>query len=228
MKLIAKQALIRTVYVYVITYLVLLMAILGLMYVYPKPELHMLLNSYHSSLQDTFFKYYSMLAEWPLYAIALLPLLWKKVKMTIFFAMCELTGGSILQILKHIISTDRPVSVFEHYAYMDLPLVQGVTMHHGNSFPSGHASTFFMFCTCCVIIQAYSYIQRDRPYSLGKKILFNTMLIALLVVAAVGAYSRVYLSQHFLADVCVGSVIGFITPFMMYLLLWNRIPRLKN
>ena len=198
------------------------------MYAYPKPELHMLLNSYHSSLQDTFFKYYSMLAEWPLYAIALLPLLWKKVKMTIFFAMCELTGGSILQILKHIISTDRPVSVFEHYAYMDLPLVQGVTMHHGNSFPSGHASTFFMFCTCCVIIQAYSYIQRDRPYSLGKKILFNTMLIALLVVAAVGAYSRVYLSQHFLADVCVGSVIGFITPFMMYLLLWNRIPRLKN
>ena len=228
MKLIAKQALIKTVYVYVITYLVLLMAILGLMYVYPKPELHMLLNSYHSSLQDTFFKYYSMLAEWPLYAIALLPLLWKKVKMAIFFAMCELTGGSILQILKHIISTDRPVSVFEHYAYMDLPLVQGVTMHHGNSFPSGHASTFFMFCTCCVIIQAYSYIQRDRPYSLGKKILFNTMLIALLVVAAVGAYSRVYLSQHFLADVCVGSVIGFITPFMMYLLLWNRIPRLKN
>lgn len=228
MKLIAKQALIKTVYVYVITYLVLLMAILGLMYAYPKPELHMLLNSYHSSLQDTFFKYYSMLAEWPLYAIALLPLLWKKVKMTIFFAMCELTGGSILQILKHIISTDRPVSVFEHYAYMDLPLVQGVTMHHGNSFPSGHASTFFMFCTCCVIIQAYSYIQRDRPYSLGKKILFNTMLIALLVVAAVGAYSRVYLSQHFLADVCVGSVIGFITPFMMYLLLWNKIPRLKN
>jgi membrane-associated phospholipid phosphatase len=228
MKLIAKQALIKTVYVYVITYLVLLMVILGLMYAYPKPELHMLLNSYHSSLQDTFFKYYSMLAEWPLYAIALLPLLWKKVKMTIFFAMCELTGGSILQILKHIISTDRPVSVFEHYAYMDLPLVQGVTMHHGNSFPSGHASTFFMFCTCCVIIQAYSYIQRDRPYSLGKKILFNTMLIALLVVAAVGAYSRVYLSQHFLADVCVGSVIGFITPFMMYLLLWNRIPRLKN
>lgn len=228
MKLIAKQALIRTVYVYVITYLVLLMAILGLMYAYPKPELHMLLNSYHSSLQDTFFKYYSMLAEWPLYAIALLPLLWKKVKMAIFFAMCELTGGSILQILKHIISTDRPVSVFEHYAYMDLPLVQGVTMHHGNSFPSGHASTFFMFCTCCVIIQAYSYIQRDRPYSLGKKILFHTMLIVLLVVAAVGAYSRVYLSQHFLADVCVGSVIGFITPFMMYLLLWNRIPRLKN
>lgn len=228
MKLIAKQALIRTVYVYVITYLVLLMVILGLMYAYPKPELHMLLNSYHSSLQDTFFKYYSMLAEWPLYAIALLPLLWKKVKMAIFFAMCELTGGSILQILKHIISTDRPVSVFEHYAYMDLPLVQGVTMHHGNSFPSGHASTFFMFCTCCVIIQAYSYIQRDRPYSLGKKILFNTMLIALLVVAAVGAYSRVYLSQHFLADVCVGSVIGFITPFMMYLLLWNKIPRLKN
>ena len=73
--MISKQVLIRTVCVYVIPYFVLLMAILGLMYVYPKPELHMLLNSHHSGIQDTFFKYYSLLAEWPLYALALLPLL---------------------------------------------------------------------------------------------------------------------------------------------------------
>ena len=111
------QELIRRVYVYVISYFVLLVAILGLMYLYPKPELHMLLNSHHSNLQDAFFKYYSLLAEWPLYALALLPLLWKKIKITAFFAMCELTGGAILQLLKHLISTDRPVSVFEHSGF---------------------------------------------------------------------------------------------------------------
>ena len=57
--MISKQVLIRTVYVYVIPYMVLLMVILGLMCAYPKPELHMLLNSHHSSIQDTFFKYYT-------------------------------------------------------------------------------------------------------------------------------------------------------------------------
>lgn len=227
-KMITRQALIRMVYVYVVTYMVLLVVILGLMYEYPKPELHMMLNSHHSSLQDTFFKYYSVLAEGPLYAFALLPLLWKKIKATLFFAMCELTGGSILQILKHIISTDRPVSVFEQYPHQMLPLVQGVTMHYSNSFPSGHASTFFMFCTCCVIIQACHYRGKKQPLNQRSKILFNMVLVVLLVLAVMGAYSRVYLSQHFLSDVCVGSIIGFITPFMMFYLCWNKIPRLKN
>ena len=211
-----KEMFFRMVYVYVIAYSVLLMVILGLMYVYPKPELHMLLNSHHSSIQDTFFKYYTLLAEWPLYALALLPLLWKKIKITLFFAMCELTGGTILQILKHTICMDRPVSVFEHYQNIVLPLVQGVDMHHGNSFPSGHASTFFMFCTCIVIFLAYYYSRKKEPHDLRTQILFNTALVVLLMLAAMGAYSRVYLSQHFLSDVCVGSIIGFTTPFLMF------------
>ena len=223
-----KRILIRTFYVYVIPYLVLLTVMSGLMYVYPKPELHMLLNSHHSSIQDIFFKYYSELAEWPLYLVALLPLLWKKIKMTFYFAMCELTGGTVLQILKHIISTDRPVSVFEHYPQQVLPLVQGVTMYHSNSFPSGHASTFFMFCTSLVIIQSYYYCRKNEPHKLRTQILFNTTLVLLLVLAAVGAYSRVYLSQHFLSDVCVGSIIGFTTPFLMFYLCWNRILKFKN
>jgi membrane-associated phospholipid phosphatase len=198
------------------------------MFVYPKPELHMLLNSHHSSIQDTVFKYYTLLAEWPLYALALLPLLWKKIKITVFFAVCELTGGAILQVLKHIISTDRPVSVFEHYHNLVLPLVQGVNMHHSNSFPSGHASTFFMFCTCCTIFLAYHYIRKDRLRSVKSQILFNASLLLLLVIAALGAYSRVYLSQHFLSDVCVGSIIGFTTPFLMFYFCRDKFLKLKD
>jgi membrane-associated phospholipid phosphatase len=169
-----------------------------------------------------------MLAEGPLYVLALLPLLWKKTKITIFFAMCELTGGTILQILKHLFSFDRPVSVFEHYEHLALPLVQGVNMHHGNSFPSGHASTFFMFCTCCMIILAYYHSRKDRTHNPRTRILLKTSFVLLLVFAATGAYSRVYLSQHFLSDVCVGSIIGFITPFLMFYLCRNKILKLKN
>ena len=188
----------------------------------------MLLNSNHSSIQDTFFKYYSTLAEWPLYILALLPLLWKKRNFTIFFALCELTGGAFLQILKHTISTDRPISVFEHYDHLVLPLVQGVDMHHSNSFPSGHASTFFMFCTCVAIYLAYHYSRKNKPRNLRTQLMVSAVLLLLVVLAALGAYSRVYLSQHFLSDVCVGSIIGFITPFLMLYLFRDRILKPKK
>ena len=171
--MINKQAFFRTIYIYVISYFVLLLAILGLLYLYPKPELHLLLNSHHSNLQDTFFKYYTLLAEWPLYALALFPLLWKKIKMTLFFAMCELTGGALLQILKHLFSFDRPVSVFEHSQNLVLPLVQGVNMHHGNSFPSGHASTFFMFCTCIVIFRPITIVGKANHTTSGRGFCFT-------------------------------------------------------
>ena len=226
--MITRQVFLKTVSVYIGGYFVLLATILGLMYAYPKPELHMLVNSLHTSFLDTFFKYLSVLAEWPLYVLALLPLLWKKYKFPLFFAVCELSGGTTLQILKHIISHDRPVSVFENYPHLELPLVPGVDMYHGNSFPSGHASTFFMFCTCCTILLAYYYSRKKTSRNLWTQILFSTSLLLLLVFAATGAYSRVYLSQHFLSDVCVGSIIGFTTPFLMFYFFRDKILKPKN
>jgi membrane-associated phospholipid phosphatase len=169
-----------------------------------------------------------MLAEWPLYVLALLPILWKKIEMTIFFAMSELSGGAILQILKHIFSFDRPVSAFEHYGNVMLPLVQGVDMHHSNSFPSGHASTFFVFCTCCALILAYHYKHQHIENNRRKWIMMNLLMLSLLVIAALGGYSRVYLSQHFLSDVCVGSIIGFVAPCMVFYFIRNRLKQLKK
>ena len=221
----------KTLLVYVIAYLVLLTVVLGLLYTYPKAELHMMLNAYHTRLEDTFFKYFTILAEWPLYALALLPLLWKKIKITLFFAISELTGGAVLQALKFFFKSDRPASVFENYPDMTLPLVEGVNMHHGNSFPSGHASTFFVFCTCCALILAYRHQKRARQLRaaanpevgeshkanlVSKRFLLSLTMLSLLIFAVLGAYSRIYLSQHFLSDVCVGSIIGFTTPLLIF------------
>ena len=223
--MISKNVLIRMVYLYVIPYLLLLMTTLGLMYMYPKPDLHILLNSCHLDFLDFFFKYFTLMAEWPLYVLALLPLFWKKGKITAFFAMCEVTGGTLLQILKHCICMDRPICVFEKCPDLVLPLVQGVDLHHSNSFPSGHASTFFMFCTCSVIVLAYYYSRRQ--HTLKTNILFDMTLVFLLFFAVMGAYSRVYLSQHFLSDICVGSIIGFTTPFLMFYFCRNKVLKLN-
>ena len=101
-------------------------------------------------------------------------------------------------------------------------------MYHSNSFPSGHASTFFMFSTCLAIFLAYRYHQTDKPNGLRTQILLNVSMLLLLVLAVLGAYSRVYLSQHFLSDVCVGSIIGFTTPFLMFYLCRNKILKLQT
>lgn len=219
---------VKTLLVYGIAYLVLLVIVFGLLYVYPKLELHLLLNSCHTRVQDIFFKYYSILAEWPLYVLALLPLIWKKTRLTIFFALCELSAGAVLQILKHTFSMERPICAFEDSQNMILPLVEGVNMYHGNSFPSGHASTFFVFITCCAIILGYHYRQKAQQHSLRRWILLNLTLLSLLTLAALGAYSRVYLSQHWLSDVCVGSIIGFVTPCLMFYFGRNKILRLDR
>lgn len=212
--------------VYVVAYLILLSTILGMLYVYPKLELHLMLNSHHTGIQDTFFPYFSILAEGPLYVLALLPMLWKKFRLTLFFALCELSAGTILQVLKHIISHPRPVSAFEEYSDAVLPVVQGVDLHHSNSFPSGHASTFFVFCTCCVLLLAYRYGQKVRQNSQESCILPCVLAVLLVAFAALGAYSRIYLSQHFLSDVCVGSIIGVVTPLLMYYFFGQKILKL--
>ena len=219
-----KNEVIKKVFlVYGVAYLLLLVFVLNLQFSNPKLELHLWLNTHHNGFLDTFFTYYSQLAEWPLYVLALLPLCWKKYRMTAFFAISELTAGALLQILKHTIDMERPVCAFENCKDMVLPLVEGINMHHSNSFPSGHSSTFFVFCTCCALLLTLRYLQLNRKTGL----LWGASLLALLLMAALGAYSRVYLSQHFLADICMGSVIGFTTPLVIFYFLGNKILKLK-
>lgn len=209
--------------VYCITFILLQTVVLGMLYAYPKLELHLMLNTCHTAIADTFFKYYTLLAEWPLYVLALLPVFWKKSRMTLFFAISELSSGAVLQTLKRLFEADRPVSVFANYPDVTLPLVQGVDMHHSNSFPSGHASTFFVFFTCCALLLAYYYQQRANAGKPCSRLLITLSMLSLLFLAALGAYSRVYLSQHFMEDICVGSIIGFIVPCLVFYFARNKI-----
>lgn len=207
----------KTLSVYSVAYLVLLVVMLGLLFTYPQVELHMLLNSHHTGFQDFVLKYYSLLAEWPLYVLGLLiPLLLKKKEIILYYAICELSGGAIIQILKHTFHAPRPIMVFENYPDLVLPLVQGVEMRHSNSFPSGHTSTFFIFFTCCAILLAYHYAHSSQQHNWRTFTVFSLGTLVLLAMAALGGYSRIYLSQHFMLDVCVGSIVGFITPWIVF------------
>ena len=222
------KSIFKTLSVYSVAYLVLLAVVLGLLYAYPKPELHMMLNAHHTDFQDAFFRYYSVLAEWPLYILALVPLIWKRKELTLLFAMSELASAVVVRVLKLIYHAPRPIVVFEDYPNMLLPLVDGVEMRHSNSFPSGHTSTFFIFFTCCALLLAYRYLHSTCHRNWRTWLLFSLGSLALLAMAALGGYSRIYLSQHFLSDVCVGSIIGFTIPWLVFGLSRNKILKLEQ
>ncbi len=214
--------------VYFIAYLVLLICVVGLLYAYPKLELHLMLNSCHTSFLDSFFKYYSKLAEWPLYVLALIPLFWRKIELICFYALCVVSGSVIIYIVKHIFRAPRPISVFEHFPEMVLPVVEGVKLHHTNSFPSGHATEFFIFFTCCALLLAYRYKLSAQKDKHSTRALYSLAMLLLLALAALGGYSRIYLSQHFLADVCVGSLIGVAIPCLLFHFAGKKILKLNN
>lgn len=71
-----------------------------------------------------------------------------------------------------------------------------------NSFPSGHATSAFAVFTCLALLTKNSYL----------KIIF-------FIIAVIAAFSRTYLSQHWLVDVTIGSLIGTIAATLFYFII---------
>jgi membrane-associated phospholipid phosphatase len=77
------------------------------------------------------------------------------------------------------------------------------------SFPSGHTTSVFALATMLALLEKNK----------------RTNVVYLLVAVAVG-YSRIYLGQHFLNDVLMGSTIGMLTSLVIYWLLGEKLQSL--
>lgn len=88
--------------------------------------------------------------------------------------------------------------------------VEGVPLHRQHSFPSGHTTTAF---TTALLLTAV--LQR------------RIWCFVLPIMAMLVGYSRVYLAQHFVTDVCAGMCIGLFSAWVS-LLIYLRATRLKN
>ena len=76
-------------------------------------------------------------------------------------------------------------------------VVEGVTVHGHNSFPSGHTTTAFSLALLIVLLVP------------GRFVIFPAI-----VVAALAGYSRVYLAQHFPLDVAAGIVTAVLSVYL--------------
>ena len=192
----------------------ILLGVLGLALLYiPKGELHLLLNEYHTPARDIFYRYYTHVAEWFPYVICVALLLFGRIGDGVFASAAMLLSALFTQVVKHIVVAPRPLTWFgEHMPDVQLPLVEGVDVHAIYSFPSGHTTSFFALAFVLSIVAT----KRLSRFSLA---LSSTLQAILVVLAALGGYSRIYLCQHFALDVFAGALIGTLITLLCYAVL---------
>lgn len=201
---------------FLLSYFVLLLTAFFIVMTYDKLSVHLYLNQFvGNKLLNLFFYYITFLGDGLVAIVLLLLLLFSNVRLGIYATFSFLSASIVTQILKRYFFDDvnRPKYVFEAINQTQLQFVKGVDNHIHNSFPSGHATQAFAIFMCLVFFTSNNYL---------KWLFFS--------IAVLSAYSRVYLSQHWLNDVLAGSLIGVFFSVLFYLLIWpkNRLPALNS
>lgn len=178
----------------------------GLLALFPKKDLFLYMNEMHHGWADFFFLYFTHVGDGIFAVIVVFLLLFVRFRFAVTAAACFILTSLTAQFFKQLVFNDafRPVKYFEGTGH-NVYLVEGVTRHSLDSFPSGHATTAFsVFCLLSLI-------------AARKKWGLFFFLLALLA-----AYSRVYLAQHFFGDVYFGSLIGVVLTVVIFYYLQNR------
>lgn len=175
--------------------------------IYPKIQTHLMLNGYHAPFLDAFFRYVTWMGEeFPVY-VGVAFLIWNvnsvwNRRNGLFILLSQGLTCILTQVLKFAFAHPRPAAYFSQMG-VDLPeTVEGVTLRRAmNSFPSGHTSAAFALFVCMALVTPRKWAP-----------LWITAAWAV-------AYSRIYLSQHFLEDILLGSVIGVVSSCAVFMLM---------
>lgn len=166
----------------------------GLLLSIDKATLHLALNSYHASWLDTVMLLFSHEGIIDVVAIVLC-LCFGRLGWTCFMGGAMAINGLLGQGVKHLVCAYRPEKWFMvHYPELQLPVVPGYKLAHFYSFPSGHTVIFFTIAFVASMMLPAKYKK------VGVPIFF--------VLALIGAYSRIYISMHFTADILGGVVLA--------------------
>ncbi|MGL5888757.1 MAG: phosphatase PAP2 family protein [Bacteroidia bacterium] len=160
-----------------------------------KAGAHLFISGHWSATADHIFLFMTWFGDGVAYVIfCLLLFAWHRGTGLITSISC-LVASVITQLLKQFVfeGTPRPITWFHQNGMntmiREVPFVENA---YFNSFPSGHTTAAFaFFCSLSILARRHPLLQTG-----------------FFLLAAGVAYSRMYLSQHFLADVIAGSVIG--------------------
>jgi membrane-associated phospholipid phosphatase len=175
---------------------------------YSKFDLHILLNSHHNFFLDQFFKTVTHLGDgWFAVILAVSMFYFKDKNQGVLILATFLFSALFAQILKNFVFEDfmRPF-YYINAGTLDTSLVDGVKMHKNNSFPSGHTTTIFALCSMLTFF--------FKSFKAG---------FLLCLIAVITAYSRIYLSQHFLQDTLAGALLGVSSSLVVYIVLNKKL-----
>lgn len=169
-----------------------------------------LINSNHSELADQVFKYFTHYGDGLMWVPLGIYCLFYRRKYFIAVVAGVIISTILAQFLKRVVYPDelRPISYLSEV--FPVHVVDGVTMRKVHSFPSGHTTTAFAMA----LIMAY--IINRKPWS-----------VILPGLAFLAGYSRVYLAQHFPADIFAGMCIGIVSAILS-LLIYRKFIRYLN
>jgi membrane-associated phospholipid phosphatase len=198
-----KEVIKRNLFFFV-PYFIALIILFPLFILASKTEIHVFINQHCIPVLDYIFKYVTSLGDGLFAVLVSILFLLISFRKSLFIFLTFAAGGLFVQILKRLLFHNmlRPVKFFD--GLYDLHVIEGVKIRYYMSFPSGHAATAFGLFLCLAVMTKSNLI---------KSLCF--------VMASLVAFSRVYLSQHFLIDVYFGSMIGVAFALLFYQMLFS-------
>lgn len=145
----------------------------------------------HDKTNDFLFKYITHIGDgFFAVAISLMFLLIPRTqRLGLVSLIAYALSGLLAQLIKRTVEAPRPAAIFTNDTYSFF--VDGIHNATQHSFPSGHTTTIFAMCCVLACFSRHKWLQ------------VNFLLLAIIV-----GYSRIYLGQHFPADVLGGAFLG--------------------
>lgn len=177
-----------------------------------KFTIHKKLNSYGTEWLDYFMRYYTYLGDGIFAVVLSIFSFIKNMRLGILLLFSFLGSAMIAQLLKRTAfkNFQRPYYYFKNDS--SFRFIENFDYHSDYSFPSGHATSCFAIFT----ILAYHF---------EVKISYQ-LVFALLAISV--AFSRVYLSQHFIQDIIAGSMIGYIFSSISWIYLQDKLTKFNR
>ena len=182
-------------------YFAFILAALTFIFIIGKSDSQLIINSVHTPFFDSFFKILTNLGDGLFMIFAgIMLLIFISIRFGLIILSSFLCSSLFVQFLKRLIfkDHDRPVLFFQKIG-IELYKIPGLEYHNHFSFPSGHSTTAFALFIGLMLFTRNVYLK-----------------ILLLLLACITAFSRVYLSQHFIEDIIAGSVLGTVTVFVFF------------
>lgn len=161
-----------------------------------KTELFNAINGNRSTWADAFYAPATHLGDGLFFIAIIVVMLFVKFRYAVMGAAAYALSSGVTQTLKRLVFNEpRPAKFFE--GIQPVYTVDGTTLHLFNSFPSGHATT--AFAIACLM----SLIVPNKKWQ-----------VVFFILAVFSSLSRLYLGQHFFADITLGGLIGVVSSTM--------------